>query len=107
VGRLYERNESRLFNYVKRHVGHRAMSVSEQAALYRLHAAKCIDLARRSTDPESRLALLEMARSWRMLADQADKNSEIGPLVYETPEPRQHVAQQQQQPQPNDPEKKE
>jgi hypothetical protein len=80
--------------------------MSEKAALYRLHAAKCIDLARRSTDPESRLALFDMARSWRILADQADKNSETATLVYETPEPRQHVAQQQQQPQPDDPEKK-
>jgi len=81
--------------------------MSEQAALYRLHAGKCIDLAQRSTDSESRLALLEMARSWRILADQADKNGEMAPLVYETPEPRQHVAQQQQQPQPDHSEKKE
>jgi hypothetical protein len=74
------------------------MPSSEQAGLYRLHAAECINLAQQSTDPESRLALLDMARSWRMLADQADKNSETV-LVYETPEPRQRVAQQQQQPQ--------
>jgi hypothetical protein len=48
-----------------------------------------------------------MARSWRMLADQAEKNSETV-MVYETPELRQHVAQQQQQQQqPDDPEKKE
>jgi hypothetical protein len=84
------------------------MSVCEHAALYRLHAAKCIDLARNSTDSETRLTLFDMARSWRMLADQAEKNSETV-MVYETPEPRQHVAQQQQQQQqqPDDPEKKE
>ncbi len=29
-----------------------------------------------------------------------DKNNEAATLVYETPEPRQQVAQQQQQPQP-------
>jgi hypothetical protein len=75
------------------------MSSSGQAGFYRLHAAKCVDVARRLTDCESRLALLDMARSWRVLADQAEKNSETPTLVYETPEPQQHVAQQQQQPQ--------
>jgi hypothetical protein len=74
------------------------MPDSEQAALYRLYAAECIDLAQRSTDSQSRLALFDMAHSWRMLADQADKNSETV-LVYETPEPRPRIAQQQQQPQ--------
>jgi hypothetical protein len=84
-------------------VGWISVSGTEQAAaLYRLHAAQCIDLAQRSTDPQSRLALFDMARSWRMLADQADKNSQTVIPVYETPEPRQHVAQQQQQPQPDD-----
>jgi hypothetical protein len=29
-----------------------------------------------------------------MLADQADKNSQTETPAYETPEPRQHVAQQ-------------
>jgi hypothetical protein len=84
--------------YVKRRGGF--MPGSEQAALYRLHAAQCIDVARRLTDSESRLVLLDMARSWRMLADQAEKNGEIPTLVFETPSPRQPVAQQQQQPQP-------
>ena len=83
------------------------MSMSQQAALYRLHAAKCIELAQASADSRARLALFDMARSWRILADQADKNSETAPLVYETPQPRRHVAQQQQQPQPDDPERKE
>jgi Tfp pilus assembly protein PilO len=64
------------------------VSVSEAAALYRLHAIKCIDIAHRSADSESRLVLLEMARSWQMLADQADKNAEAATLVYETPESR-------------------
>jgi hypothetical protein len=83
------------------------MVASEKAALYRLHAAKCIDIAHGSIDPESRLALLDMARSWRMLADQTDKNSQAATLVYETPTPPQHVAQQQQQQQPDDLETKE
>ena len=75
--------------------------IEQAAAQYRLNAVKCIDLSQRSTDPQSRLALLDMARSWRVLADQADKNSQTEIPVYETPEPRQHVAQQQQQPQPD------
>ena len=78
------------------------MSKSEKAALYRLHAAKCIELAQVVADSQSKLALFDMARSWRILADQADKNSDAGTLVYETREPPQHVAQQQQQPQPDD-----
>jgi hypothetical protein len=82
------------------------MAGSEQAALYRLHAAQCIDLAQRSTDPQSRLALLDMARSWRMLADQADKNSQANMPIYEPPEPRRYVAQQQQQQQPPSDKKK-
>ena len=69
------------------------MSASEQAALYRLHAAQCVDIASRSADSETRLALLEMARSWRMLAEQADKNSQA--VFYHTPDAPQHVAPQQ------------
>jgi hypothetical protein len=81
------------------------MAGREQAALYRLHAAKCIDIAHQSTDPESRLALLDMARSWRVLAAQADKNSQAEMRLNETPEPRRHVAQQQRQPRPDGEEK--
>ena len=68
--------------------------------MYRVQAAKCIQLAQKASDGESKLALLDMARAWIALADQNDKNSQTS-LVYETPEPRQHVAQQQQQPQPD------
>jgi len=53
----------------------------------------------KTDDSEAKLALLDMARAWRVLANQNDKNSQ-STLVYETPEPCQHVAQQQQQPQP-------
>jgi hypothetical protein len=54
------------------------------AAGYRLNAAKCIDIAHKSSDPEIRLALLGMAQSWLTLAEQAIKNSGTI-LVYETP----------------------
>jgi hypothetical protein len=70
-----------------------------QADVYRVHAAQCVLLAQKTDDPESKLALLDIARSWQALANQNDKNSRTA-LVYETPEPRRQVAQQQQQPQP-------
>jgi hypothetical protein len=46
-----------------------------------------------------------MARSWRVLAAQADKNSQAEMRLNETPEPRRHVAQQQRQPRPDGEEK--
>jgi hypothetical protein len=64
------------------------MSDSEVVAAYRLHAAKCIEIAHRSSDLESKLVLLDMAQSWLALAEQAIKNGETV-LVYETPIPRQ------------------
>ena len=72
---------------------------SGAAMFYRLYAARCVEIAHHISDPESKATLLNMAQSWLVLADQADKNREVT-LVYETPEPRQRVAQQQQQPQP-------
>jgi hypothetical protein len=63
-----------------------------------VHAAQCIQLAQKTDDSEAKLALLDMARAWRVLANQNDKNSQTA-LVYKTPEPRQQIAQQQQQPQ--------
>ena len=67
---------------------------------YRAHAAACVQLAQQASDQQSKLSLLGMARAWLALAIQGDKNNEAATLVYETPEPRQQVAQQQQQPQP-------
>jgi hypothetical protein len=66
---------------------------------YRAQAATCVQLAQKSDDPEIKLGLLDMARAWLALATQGDKNRQTT-LVYETPEPLQEVAQQQQQPQP-------
>jgi hypothetical protein len=45
-------------------------------AAYRLNAAKCVDIAQRSSDFRNKLVLLEMAQVWLLLADQAMKNSE-------------------------------
>ena len=61
-----------------------SMYGSDLAAAYRLNAAKCVDVARRSSNLEARRALLVMAQAWLTLAEQAIKNSETV-LVYETP----------------------
>jgi hypothetical protein len=74
---------------------------------YRAHAAECVRLAQQTSDPQSKSSLLDMARAWLALITQSEKNSEAPTLVYETPVPPQHVAQQQQQPQPDDPKKRE
>jgi hypothetical protein len=60
------------------------MSSSDVVAAYRLNAVKCVDLAQSSSDSENKLVLLEMARAWLLLAEQAVKNGETI-LVYETP----------------------
>jgi hypothetical protein len=68
---------------------------------YRVHAATCIQLAQQTDDPQSKVALLDIARAWINLFTRAEKSSHIA-LVHETPEPRWQVNQQQQQPQPRD-----
>ena len=69
-------------------------------AEYRAHAAECVRLAQQTTDPQSKGSLLDMARAWLSLVTQGEKNKDAPTLVYQTPEPLQQVAQQQQQPQP-------
>jgi hypothetical protein len=55
------------------------MSVSREAvACYRLYAANCIELAEHVGDPDRRVFLLDMARHWLKLADQAERNSGTG-----------------------------
>jgi hypothetical protein len=61
----------------------------EIVACYRLYAANCIRIAQRTVEPSSKLALLDMAQAWELLAEQAEKNSETV-IVYETPVPRGH-----------------
>jgi hypothetical protein len=63
----------------------------------RTHAGVCLWLAQRTSDRETKLILLDMARAWVALAEQGEKNRQTT-LVYETPEPRPHVAQQLQPP---------
>jgi hypothetical protein len=51
------------------------------ATEYRRHAAGCVLIAEETTDPGIRLHLMEMAKMWLQLADQAEKNSRTD-LVY-------------------------
>lgn len=77
------------------------MSATGGVDLYRTYGTQCLELARKAPDLETRLALLNMAQAWVVLAEQADKNSHAPTFVYETPEQQQPVIQQQQQPQPD------
>jgi hypothetical protein len=63
--------------------------------VYRERAAECFRLARRVNDPQQRALLLEMARAWLRLFDQAEKNAKTD-LSYEPPS-QESVPQQQQQ----------
>jgi hypothetical protein len=47
---------------------------------YRKQAANCIKTAQTTADPNTKLALIDMAQVWIMLADEAEQN---GGLVLE------------------------
>lgn len=72
------------------------MSVTrENVACYRLYAANCIELAEHVFDRDRRVFLLNMARDWLKLADQAEKERGAGhdfeaPRVDSQPEPPAH-----------------
>jgi hypothetical protein len=57
---------------------------AELLRAYRKYARECLRFAGETTDPRSKMALINMAQSWAHLADQAEKNSRAD-LVYETP----------------------
>jgi len=57
----------RLSQCIKRSMG--AGMSCEKAAVYRLHAAHCTELAQRISDPKGRLSLWEMSRMWLRLAE--------------------------------------
>ena len=55
------------------------MSVTSEAiACYRLYAANCIELAKLIPDLDRRVFLLNMAKDWLNLADQAERNGRAG-----------------------------
>jgi hypothetical protein len=47
----------------------------ERTEWYRLNAEKCLTLAHKSNDPESKRALLAMANAWLALAEQVGKKN--------------------------------
>jgi hypothetical protein len=59
-------------------------------------AAKCDGRASQEKDPAIRFEWESMARAYRRLAEQADRNAKTD-LVYETPPERPNVQQPQQQ----------
>ena len=63
---------------------------------YRAKAAEFDARARREIDPLLREQWDGMAKSYRRLAEQADRNAQLD-LVYEPPDPRPPMQQQQQQ----------
>lgn len=63
------------------------MSPRELAARYREFAAKCVTVAQRMETPAEKLALLDMAQAWLLLAEQALKNESLL-VVYEAQTPR-------------------
>jgi hypothetical protein len=49
--------------------------VTERTSWYRANAEKCLSLAHRFRDPESKRALLAMTNAWLAMAEQSTKNS--------------------------------
>jgi hypothetical protein len=60
------------------------MTPVELAARYRDYAAKCMMVAQRQEHAGERLALIDMAQAWIVLAEQAERN-QLYPIVYGAP----------------------
>ena len=58
------------------------MARARQADAYQQRATQCVQLAQHTSDHRAKLMLLEMARVWLALAEQAIKNSETV-LIYD------------------------
>ncbi len=53
------------------------MMPTELAARYREYAAKCVLVAQSQENANEKLALIDMARAWIALAEQAEKNESL------------------------------
>jgi len=60
--------------------------VTDRISWYRANAEKCLSLAHRFRDPESKRSLLAMANAWLAMAEQSS-SSESTP-VSDRPQPR-------------------
>jgi hypothetical protein len=58
---------------------------SEAVACYRLYAANCIELAEFVSDVDRRVFLLNMARDWLRLAEQAERYGAAGRVEMSQP----------------------
>jgi hypothetical protein len=84
----------------------REMAVTRaRAEEYRRRAQECLDLARAISLKTERTILMDMAQTYLQLAEEQDAQSEI--IQSPVTEQPQAVAQQQQQTQPKDEDKKE
>jgi hypothetical protein len=78
-----------------------------RAEEYRRLAQDCEALARSSSTEDARIAFLDLARHWSYLAEQQEKGTDIeGPIPPVPAAESQPAAQQQQQVQPTDDDKK-
>jgi hypothetical protein len=48
--------------------------VGHNLGRYRKQATNCLQIARNAADPNTKLALLDMAQVWIMLAEEAERN---------------------------------
>ena len=53
--------------------------MTERINWYRANAEKCLSLAQRFRDPQSRRVLVAMANAWLVLAQQRTQNNETPP----------------------------
>jgi hypothetical protein len=67
------------------------MSPSELTATYRLYAAHCIEIARETSRPGSKVALLNMAQAWLALADLIARGGSPSDLPDYTPSSKEEV----------------
>jgi len=69
------------------------MPGTEAARQYRLYAQHCLEIAAALTNLKERVKLIDLAKAWANLANQAEKNGRLD-LVYETPEHRRRINSQ-------------
>jgi hypothetical protein len=60
--------------------------VTRTVGRYRKQAADCLTMAQTTVDPNSKLALVDMAQVWIMLAEEAEENGglRLDPLSQKT-----------------------
>jgi hypothetical protein len=51
---------------------------------YREYATNCVQIAQNVADPAAKLALLDMAQVWMMLAERTDRDGGLLPDMVET-----------------------